>query len=138
MLTSAQPSAMGRPSDNRVAVSQIRPSVRGGKKGPVVNCNRIPDEPKVSCPYGHEVYPSRIPWQAGCRHCHGHNGWGPEIISQSYNQVLDMTPLPWHEAVSDFPHLQVAQFKGKRWALDDQASRARRAKGQFSLNLSNL
>ena len=124
MLTSAQASAMGRPSEKgpseRVSVSQIKPSVKGGKKGPVVNYHRIPEEPKVCCPYGHEVFLSRIPWQSGCRYCSGHNGWSPEIIAQYYNQVLDMTPLPWHEAVSDFPHLQVAQFKGKRRALEDQ------------------
>ena len=39
-----------------------------------------------------------------------------------------MTPLPWYEAVSDFPHLQIAQFKGKRRALDEHA-RQHKGKG---------
>ena len=39
-----------------------------------------------------------------------------------------MIPLPWYEAVSDFPHLQIAQFKGKRRALDEHA-RQHKGKG---------
>ena len=127
MLTSAQPSAMGGPSE-RVSATQIKPSAKGGKKGsakdskrnPVVNYPRALDEPKVQCLQGHEILLSRIPWQAGCNKCSGHNGWSPQIISQYYNQVLDQFPLPWHEAVSEHPYLQVGQFKGKRRALDDQ------------------
>ena len=102
LLTSAQPSAMGGPSDRAVQVSQIKPVAKGGgKKGsakdaegnPVVNYPTTLEEPKVYCPQGHEVLLSRIPWQAGCNKCSGHNGWSSQIISQYYNQILDQCPL---------------------------------------------
>ena len=137
MLTLAQPSAMGGSSEKgAVQASQIKPLGKGGKKGakdskgqPIVIYPRTLEEPKVYCPAGHEILLSRIPWQAGCRLCHGHNGWSPQIIAQYYNKVLDQFPLPWWEAVSDEPYLQVAQFKGKRRGLEAQQAQLAKGKG---------
>ena len=65
MLTSAQPSAMGGPSDRAVQVSQIKPVAKGGgKKGsakdaegnPVVNYPTTLEEPKVYCLQGTKFY----------------------------------------------------------------------------------
>eukprot|EP00438_Fugacium_kawagutii_P026792 Skav209678 [mRNA] locus=scaffold1603:79995:83237:- [translate_table: standard] len=63
----------------------------------VVNYPRWTEEPEVSCPKGHTVKLSRLPFQAGCRWCVGINGWPQWVLREFYFRVLSEQNLPWAE-----------------------------------------
>ncbi|CAK9022087.1 unnamed protein product [Durusdinium trenchii] len=91
----------------------------------VITYDRLRHEPAAFCPSGHKVILSRIPWQAGCRHCYGVNGRPAGVIAQFYDEVLSCQVPCGAQLTSQNPEFTAAQYKGKTGWLQQQKNQQR-------------